>query len=322
VVLFALPLACRSTEAPATGLGGSPGAPTPNGGSGGGGAAGGQAGAAGTGGPVSAGPSTCAELAATACQAFANCSQFAFHLTYADLDDCTTMTKGSCEYSAAAGRPTDMAACARALAIPQCNAILARLQIPEVCRFGPGPGAPGTACGRNQDCASLTCDKKLACGTCLALGVENAPCDADSPCVTGLICSAGNCAKPVAPGSPCVLGGDSRCIYWTFCINNVCAVPGTEGAPCDLVRQCSQLAGYVCSGTTCSALTVAAEGQPCNGTTTGRCPAGLFCAGGGQTAQCKRAASINQPCSDATQCRAPLVCAAGVCAYEAASTCK
>jgi len=266
-------------------------------------------------------PRTCDALAAAACEQLGSCSPFKLKTAFGTAAECTRVVAGVCAHFEDAGTSLDWAGCANALNAPYCAAINAKGAIPLVCLSPRGGRASGEECGRNADCASLSCQKKVGCGTCLARGAVDEACLAADECEDGLVCNLGHCAQPVAPGAHCDLKADLRCPPGTLCVDNKCKPDGIEGETCgDVFARCSHGLGFACRNGGCTALSAAAKGEACGTSSNAECAVGA-CSGTWSDQQCVKASDLGGLCNPGA-CRSPYTCVDGKCAIEEASSCK
>jgi hypothetical protein len=292
-----------------------------------------------------AGPAAaCTELAQAKCAKRAACTDGADNTTdYGDLATCVTRLSLSC--TAAFGGPGAQStvatneACVNQLASLSCADYLAA-NYGAPCRT-PGPGALGTACSSNSDCATYFCSniRFSECGTCAE------PPAAGSSCVT-TNCGAGQscvwsdavvdvCEPEVAIGGTCGEGAAPGCAADLYCARDEGAPTGTcypaletIGAGCYSANPmnvgCDTTKGLGCTGTgpdyVCAAIHYVGDGMPCGNLADGsvaRCAGGTCYTAGGPftstanpTGTCKALAADGAPCDTASGpgCMGPARC--------------
>jgi hypothetical protein len=187
-----------------------------------------------------------------------------------------------------------------------------------------GDCVPDVACTVQNE--STTCGFGNFCdgdGRCRGLPACTVPGD----CTDGLVCNGGTgfCERP----QPCAVSADCGIAPNTFCADNFCTVPTCTNLAITCVdpQVCNPqgLCVPTCvDDTTCQANEYCDSGIPgsrvcavgCRDNSS--CPGGQVCAG---NRQCVAEGQFGDPCIDATECQAPMVCGllAGTCAEPCAT---
>jgi hypothetical protein len=278
-----------------------------------------------TGGDTSALREACAAEAAAQCQKLASCWPFVVELLYGDVKTCEERTTTPCVAAlSSSGHIADaqaMQACADAYMLTSCEDLLAEKGVPACNIAGSLPvGAP---CTSGRQCESALCSYDIApCGTCaMALPGPGEPCS--GTCVKPHFCDeTGTCVLRRDVGAPCDSG--HPCLPSLNCVAGSCQAFLVEGQSCDpsgtTTASCYAQQGLACDPTAgrCSAIALAAPGQPCGSlaTETG-CRAGGFCQleAGMMTGTCIAAAADGDACDTVVgpTCMRPAWCADGSC---------
>ena len=276
-------------------------------------------------GAVDADASPCGDFGRLVCGAVQTCAPFWLTTRFGDADACASGLAAACDQFAAAGTPLDEAGCARALAAPDCHAVLTAdsdtAGIPALCLRPRGSRSAAASCGSFFECQSLSCAiaPGALCGVCLDESRQGEACDAGTAvCEADLVCNGATCVPPATPGSPCG-GPDVRCPGGTSCSNGTCQPYGGAGAPCGPGARCDNAHGFACRASTCAPVTVAAAGQPCGPAAFAQCGPGLFCYG----SACVVSHGLGGSCGpDAgTTCDIPYWCDSNVCTYMPPDLC-
>ena len=203
---------------------------------------------------------------------------------------------------------------------------------PTVCA-PTGPGANGTACSFNAQCASGYCSgtTNALCGSCASVPVAGNPC-ASSNCGHGQSCVASTeqCQPVGAAGSSCT--SETPCGNGLSCVGDDTATstPGTCMAQVDQLSAacggtmagCNGTEGLFCAGTagakTCIAITYVGDGMPCGDVSAtehveciaGGCYTATGSAGSGETGTCRADVTDGSPCDTALgpACQTPARC--------------
>jgi hypothetical protein len=92
-------------------------------------------------------------------------------------------------------------------------------------------------------------------------GDAGEPCNPDSSCATGLVCSVGICVPAGAAGQPCTAA--LTCNAGLQCVGTTCQATGDAGQPCILPSgTCDPGLGLYCDSTTMMCLVSSCSGKP------------------------------------------------------------
>jgi hypothetical protein len=180
------------------------------------------------------------------------------------------------------------------------------------------PLADGSACDRDEECASEHCTSSDVCGPRPAAGD---PCSNSVDCGPAAFCEGGTCRPRIAPGEAC--SGIDSCAYPFLCQNGRCELINLSCQPAPAGQQCAFL--MVCDETSYCDLyggsicrPRAGEGQACSTTLirigVEECQAGLVCAASPTgDSQCRRPTPLGAACTAPNECAAGSYCFAGTC---------
>jgi hypothetical protein len=243
--------------------------------------------------------------------------------------------------------PSAIEACAKAIPGASCDDTLSH-NLPMACRPPAGQLGIGAACGDNGQCASGYCNLSSngKCGSCAAgLGAAGAPCFRDDDCQFGAVCqgmaitanppTAGKCVRLAKSGESC--DANTPCLKSLACsapTGGVCGAPVGAGAMCsqtaDFFGTCGDVSGNYCSAKTngtCTKLGLAAAGDPCgllSSGTYGTCSGSGVCKTTGMSGTCVAPAADFGSCNakDGPGCLSPATCINSVCVLASPDTCK
>lgn len=168
-------------------------------------------------------------------------------------------------------------------------------------------------CRENPDCKSglycLLTAPETGVGLCAQYGGATALCDADRPCLAGLLCSGGKCLTPPSSGQPCL---GSACDDTSWCHNGadggVCDDRRDGGSPCTDDVQCQ--VDYLCEvlSSQCVLKALTGIGNSCGLRQT--CPLGTTCLDATPTSlgECQPPHDTGGSCLSSNDCQANLAC--------------
>jgi hypothetical protein len=288
----------------------------------------------------------CADQAAAICARRTACTymDYGVTLTYGDDATCLERQPLTCVHNLhvvdTGSTSAEVEGCAQSYASLSCSDFFDGF-MPDRC-IAAGPGATGSSCSSNAQCASDSCvvPPHQICGTCQPQPLAGASCNTRADCGHDLTCaipsgaSSGACVALVGDGMAC-LSGMIPCVAGDTCVGDdpttgvmgTCKRAGNSvGAPCDSSRKtmpaCDGNFGLACTGTagTCQPIVLVAYGGVCGVMGAANAKILYSCAGGGlcakaamaTTGTCVAPAADGDPCSIDTTvgppCLSPAIC--------------
>jgi hypothetical protein len=273
----------------------------------------------------------CMQVATALCNTLGSCAPVAVKVLYGDQATCAARALLSCKTDQSVQgidrAPSDLVACATALATASCSDLLAGT-LPDVCTAKPGTVVSGMACGSDLQCASSYCNKTDTCGVCGPRLAAGGACTVDDGCMAGLVCANGKCVAPAGPGGDCNLPAQP-CRSDLYCPSKTgsakCATKlGAGGACADTDQACDLVKGVVCDplNHTCEAISVAKGGEACGLGAKALCvgfvaPCSNFLGGG----VCANPAEDGAACGGNAVCIPPATCVNKICRLPSAPDC-
>jgi hypothetical protein len=271
----------------------------------------------------------CAAHAEAQCERLATCAPHRLATDYGTPEFCRARRDEACrrDFSTPAQgeAAADRLACAQALAVQSCRGFALGRRLPA-CDPRPGTLAGGAPCLATSQCGpGLRCRTDGGpCGVCRPAIEPGGDCGWwPAGCPDGTACFDDRCLPPRQPGEPCKTT-PATCLPGTECTVRGCEEKLAErGTPCAGEDLCDPMRGLHCDlvTTLCAPWAPAvALGRPCGTFTPDgsvlTCDGDAICFGPGfEGRTCRARADAGQPCDPArgTACRAPSVCARGLC---------
>jgi len=257
----------------------------------------------------------CQDFAESYCGRLNACAPFLMEVSYGDVATCASRLALTCAPGLGApgahATPTDMEACAQAMANQSCEDALDNSQ-PSACMV-PGGRVDDAGCGVGTQCQSGYCRPipGTICGTCQPHSSAGGRCVIDADCSATLVCHVGACVGPGVAGSPC--GPSEPCLRSLACVNGRCQAPVPAGGQCFAPTDCDGTHGAYCDlfQQKCTPTRVAMTGEPCGLTDAGAvaCIRGESC-GNVKDGQgtCHPTAGDRAPCGPDIACLPPASC--------------
>jgi hypothetical protein len=228
--------------------------------------------------------------------------------------------------------PSNLAACAQAMATDSCNDY--RVRLPADCSW-PGDRANNSSCTYGEQCQSGVCElaEGTFCGTCKARLPAGGSCmPGTRECQDGLFCVDSVCTKLGSDGDACTSA--SQCDWGLTCVGGLCVGLKSQGAACADVIECDPAQDLTCvpnasgGGSSCMPRTYAGAGESCGSWAAMECLDSAICKGMDAVTGigvCSAPVADGSPCATGvTACQAPALCINGKCqtAADMASSCN
>ena len=287
---------------------------------------GGSSGAAtgGSSGAANAWETACERFVDVMCPKYEECSPFAYEVTL--TPDCPSYLGTQCNdlgrLSDIDVTPARYLACVDALAELSCDDWVYNGITPAECEDLAGTRPPGDPCGSDLQCESGACSLSgNTCGVCSeTLPGEDESC-LEVLCAAGFICNQEFvCVRAGQLDEPCNV--ESPCLEGMNCQDGTCARPPGEDEPCaDTGLRCDVVQGLTCNASgVCEKIPLPGLDEPC----TGLCQAGARCVGPSvDSGVCTASRLDGESCAtEEEQCDQWLTCTDGECVAFDPTSCN